>query len=103
VSERTLKENLARFMDPQAFAPVAAPTKRTSPEFAHRQAEKRKVRREIAMKRAEAAIRFFCKPDNLCLINERAVRFPAASDAKPPASAQPAPAIEARGGTGVRP
>lgn len=79
MSERTIKESLARYMDPQAFEPVAAPTKRTSPEFAHRQAEKRKVRREIAMKRAEAAIRFFCKPENLRMINDRASSTPAAA------------------------
>jgi hypothetical protein len=74
VSERTLKENLARYMDPQAFTPVANPVKRITPQLAQRQAEKRKARREIAMKRAESAIRFFCKPENLQLINERAAQ-----------------------------
>lgn len=64
MGDRSLKEQLARYMDPQAFVPVANPVKRTSPQLAQRQAEKRKVRREIVMKRAAAAIRFLIKDEN---------------------------------------
>ena len=63
--KRTMREGLARYMDMKAFD-----AKRVGKE----QAEKLKTRREIALKRADAAIRFFLKDDNLArLINRAAI------------------------------
>lgn len=61
---RSLRDGLARFMDLKAFD-----AKRVGKE----QAERLKNRREIATKRADAAIRFFLKPDNLAALNARAM------------------------------
>lgn len=55
MSERTLVEDLARYMDLEAFI-----AKRVGRE----RREKYKARREIAMKRARACVRFLKKPEN---------------------------------------
>ncbi len=82
----TLKESLARFMDPQAFREhVPDAVKFTSKQFAKVQHDKLKVRREIAMKRADAAIRFFSKPENRERLDYRA----SAADAQTPSSVDP--------------
>lgn len=47
--KRTTKERLARYMDPQAFAEKVGKERK----------EAMKSRREISLRRAEAAIRFF--------------------------------------------
>lgn len=67
----TTKERLARFMDPPAFEPVPPSVKFTSSEVGRDMHDRRKVRREIALKRADAAIRFFRKPENLAWLNAR--------------------------------
>jgi len=56
MSEKQLHAQLARYMDLKAFD-----AKRIGKE----QAERLKARREIATKRARAAIRFFMIPENL--------------------------------------
>lgn len=61
-SKKTLKAKLARYMDPKAFE-----AKKVGKE----QAERLRARREIAMKRADAAIRFFLKDDNLAALTHR--------------------------------
>lgn len=55
MSDRTLVENLARYMDLKAF---------DARKVGKEQAERLKARREISMKRAKAAVRFFEKPEN---------------------------------------
>lgn len=70
--KRTLKESLARYMDPEAFREgVPDSVKFTSRAVGKAVHDKRKARREIAMKRAEAAIRFFSKPENRALLDQR--------------------------------
>jgi len=71
MKDRTLKEQLARFMDPNAFEPVPLSVKHTSPAVGKSMHDKRKFRREIAMKRADAAIRFFLKPGNIEILQKR--------------------------------
>lgn len=83
VRERSLKESLARFMDPQAFREgVPASVKFTSKEQGRVVHDKLKVRREIAMKRAEAAIRFFMKPENRERLDHRAATLRASEPSK---------------------
>lgn len=53
--KKTMKERLARFMDMKAF---------TAKRVGKAQAEALAARRQIAMKRANAAIDFFKKPEN---------------------------------------
>lgn len=73
MSERTLKENLARFMDPAAFKEsVPDPMKHIAPTMGKVKHDKLKLRRDIALKRADAAIRFFLKLDNRILLDRRA-------------------------------
>lgn len=72
-SGKTLKESLARYMDPGAFRDSVPP----SVKFTSKQAglvlhDKLKARRQIAMKRAEAAIRFFSRPENRDWLARRA-------------------------------
>lgn len=62
--ERTLKEQLARYMDPQAFDPLPPQTKRTSPQFAKVLHDRRKRRRRLAMERAASALAFFSRAEN---------------------------------------
>jgi hypothetical protein len=91
VSDKTLKEKLARFMDPKAFM-----AKRVGKE----QAERLKARREIATRRADASIRFFMKDENFAALQHR-ISTTAASEAPPrPASASLAPGSEAPGSIG---
>ncbi len=60
--EKTLHACLARYMDLKAF---------DAKKVGKEQAARMKVRREIANKRARAAIRFFKKPENLArLMNQ---------------------------------
>ncbi len=63
MSRKTLKERLARFMDPNAFAERVGKERR----------EAMKARREIALKRADSAIRFFKKSENFGALSERIV------------------------------
>ena len=67
----SLKEGLARFMDRGAFEPVENRIKHTCANVGKAEHDKRKVRREIALKRADAAIRFFLKPDNFAALQRR--------------------------------
>jgi hypothetical protein len=63
--KRTLKADLACYMDPAAFRDsVPEPMKHIAPEMGKTVHDKLKVRREWATKRAAAAIRFFLKPEN---------------------------------------
>lgn len=72
MSEITLKAALARYMDPQAFREgVPASVKFTCKAAGRTLHDKLKRRREIAMKRAEAAIRFFSRPENLEWLERR--------------------------------
>ena len=61
-SKKTLKASLARYMDPKAFE---------AKKVGQAQAERLRARREIAMKRADASIRFFLKDDNLAALIHR--------------------------------
>lgn len=64
--ERTLKESLARYMDPGAFRDKVSDAQRfTCPTVAKASAELLKRRRKSAAERAATAIRFFSKPGNL--------------------------------------
>jgi hypothetical protein len=65
VSAKSLKDGLARFMDLKAFE-----AKRVGKE----QAERLRVRREIANERAAAAIRFFEKPENFERLKARVAK-----------------------------
>ena len=57
---RSLKESLARFMDPAAFTDtVPDRVKFTSRAVGKVEHDRLKSRRDIALKRADAAIRFF--------------------------------------------
>lgn len=60
--EKSLKERLARFTDLEAFA-----AKRVGKE----RREALRLRRRFAMKRADAAIRFFMKDENFALLLRR--------------------------------
>jgi hypothetical protein len=60
--QRTLSEGLARYMDTKAFDAV---------RVGKAQAERLKSRRDIANKRAKAAIRFFEKPENFARLQAR--------------------------------
>jgi len=60
--DKQLSAKLARYMDLKAFD-----AKRVGKE----QAEKLKARREIANKRAKAAIRFFMIPENIERLNRQ--------------------------------
>ena len=71
--KKQLKAKLARFTDREAFEPVENRIKHTCPNVGKAEHDKRKARREIALKRADAAIRFFLKPENLALLNARAI------------------------------
>jgi hypothetical protein len=78
---RTLKEDLARFMDPTAFkASVPQSVKFTAKEYGRAVHDKLKVRRTIAMKRAEAAIRFFSKPEERERLDHRLRAAPFGKD-----------------------
>lgn len=68
--EKQLHACLARYMDTKAF---------TAKNIGKEQAERMKVRREIATKRARAAIRFFKKPENFARL-ERQVAAEQAPD-----------------------
>lgn len=69
---RTLKECLARYMDPAAFIePVPDSVKFTSKQMGRVHHDKLKFRRQTAMKRAEAAIRFFSRPENRARLEHR--------------------------------
>jgi hypothetical protein len=73
MTAKVLKAQLARFMDPGAFRDsVPESVKGTSPVYGKALHDRLKVRREISLKRADAAIRFFLKPDNLAALNTRA-------------------------------
>ena len=62
-SDKQLHAQLARYMDAKAFEAV---------KVGKEQAEKLKVRREIATKRARTAVRFLLKPENLARLNAQA-------------------------------
>jgi hypothetical protein len=65
VSKKTLRQSLARYMDPEAFKEsVPDAMKFTCKNVARVRHDKLKVRRDIADKRAGAAIRFFLMPEN---------------------------------------
>ena len=72
--EKQLHAQLARYMDLKAF---------NAKKVGKEQAERLKARREIATKKARAAVRFFMKPDN----NERLNRQYAAAGNDPQALA----------------
>ncbi|MGW8135396.1 hypothetical protein ACWGNZ_07130 [Sphingomonas zeae] len=63
--QRTLAEGLARYMDTKAFDAV---------RVGKEQAERLRARRDIANKRAKAAIRFFEKPENFARLQARIQR-----------------------------
>lgn len=90
--DRTMKADLARFMDPQAFEPVPQRVGKAKAKAMH---DARKIRREIATKRADAAIRFFLKPGAIDRLTYRATN-PAAS--QPQAEAHTPARIEAAAG-----
>lgn len=72
--KRTLKECLARYMDPGAFRDsVPGRVKFTSAEQGRVVHDRLKARRDTAMKRAEAAIRFFSRPENREWLDHRAL------------------------------
>lgn len=72
--KRTLKECLARYMDPGAFRDsVPDRVKFTSAEQGRVVHDRLKARRATAMKRAEAAIRFFSRPENREWLDARAL------------------------------
>jgi hypothetical protein len=98
MSERSLKERLARFMDPQAYEPVPKRIGKIMGKALH---DSRKARREIAMRRAAAAIRFFSKPAERALLDARIARLSPASDAPPASSHSATGAVEA-GASGNR-
>lgn len=60
--QKQLSACLARYMDTKAFTAV---------RVGKEQAARLKVRREIATKRARAAIRFFEKPENFARLQSR--------------------------------
>ena len=62
VDQKQLSACLARYMDTKAFTAV---------RVGKEQADRLKVRREIATKRARAAIRFFEKPENFARLQAR--------------------------------
>jgi hypothetical protein len=62
MKDRTLAEGLARYMDTKAF---------TAKRVGKEQADRLAVRREIAIKRARAAVRFFEKPENYEKLSRR--------------------------------
>lgn len=62
MSEKQLSAQLARYMDLKAF---------DAKKVGKEQAERLKIRREIATKRARAAIRFFMKPENMERLNRQ--------------------------------
>jgi len=64
-TDKQLHAHLARYMDAKAFEAV---------KVGKEQAEKLKIRREIATKRARTAVRFFLKPENLARLNAQAAR-----------------------------
>lgn len=67
--KHSLKGCLARYMDPKAFVDrVPDRVKFTCPEVGRVAHEKLKFRRDIALKRAAASIRFFSKPENHALL-----------------------------------
>lgn len=79
--QRTLKESLARYMDPEAFRePVPDAVKFTSKESGRVAHDKLKARRVVSMKRAEAAIRFFSKPENREALDHRKQALDASHD-----------------------
>ena len=61
---RALKKRLARYLDAEAFEPVPDSVKFTAKCAGKSMHDRRKIRREWALKRAECAIRFFMKTDN---------------------------------------
>ena len=61
--DKQLHACLARYMDLKAF---------DAKKVGKEQAEALKVRREIATKRARAAVRFFMKSENLARLNAQA-------------------------------
>lgn len=63
--DKQLHAKLARYMDLKAF---------DAKKVGKEQAAALKVRREIATKRARAALRFFLIPDNLARLNAHAAR-----------------------------
>jgi hypothetical protein len=72
--KRSLKDDLAGYMDPEAFrSSVPEPMKHIAPEMGKVVHDKLKVRREMATKRAGAAIRFFLKPENRERLDKLAV------------------------------
>ena len=69
---KQLRACLARYMDPAAFTTTIPPlVKHTCKNVSRVEAEKLRVRREIANKRARAAIRFFEKPENFARLSRR--------------------------------
>jgi hypothetical protein len=66
--QRSMKESLARYMDPRAFDLAHWSGKHTSKAQGGVVVYKHKLRRQIALKRANAAIRFFLRPDNYTLL-----------------------------------
>lgn len=64
--DRTLAEGLARYMDTKAFV---------AERVGREQAERLRVRRGIALKRARAAIRFFEKPENFVRLQRHMERL----------------------------
>lgn len=68
----TLKAALARYMDPGAFREsVPDSVKHTCPTHGRTVHDKLKARRDWSMKRAEAAIRFFSRPENREWLDKR--------------------------------
>lgn len=72
MGDKSLKDHLACFMDPEAFREsVPVSVKYTCKGVAKVQHDKLKFRRDIAKKRADAAIRFFMKPENRAKLDHR--------------------------------
>lgn len=62
--KRGLIESLARYMHPQAFEPVPPRMKWTCKNVGKAEHDKRRSRRQLELKRAKAAVRFFSRPEN---------------------------------------
>jgi hypothetical protein len=79
MAEKTLKEKLARYFDPEAFKEsVPNRVKHTCAAVAKTEHDKLKARRIRAMDRAGSALGFFTHPENLRALNRRvAISTPA--------------------------
>ena len=73
MAEKTLKAKLARYLDPDAFKEsVPNRVKHTCAAVGKTEHDRLKARRDRAIGRAESALSFFMKPENLAALNHRA-------------------------------